>query len=507
MIFTKTRIALVLAFGLILGVAGFVLLPSLVPQLNEPIEDVAGDSADSDVQAQGSTPSAETAASGSACNAEFTGIIMHRFDDGSVLFRFGDGHKVRVEALIGGEARNAVTTYGDGTALVEDFETGSKVEELPYLDPLKEGWYDLQGKPQEVRPPEADYPDLWPRIAEEFDFPELDPPGQLWNDPDYRPPADIDEAISRWGYPVDSYQGTDFQCVIFANGVEWCAPYEEGDPILVYYPDETLDIVYSPDRVERIQPYKPSENSVPRQRITTYGDGTKVVREYPSPTRLQDMDSTEPLNIEWFDPQGNPRSAPAAAEYPQDKIGRLPLTAYEPRISGLTDHPWGDKWETLEPPGGNRQDAEIFGPVRKVILEDDGETVWSWFADGTVKEGRSNLRVYRNRGRVIILHYYKDAPMYIHYGEDEGRPQVCPGQGEEIKEDVVRMVRIKYPDGVVRRFFVAPSTSEKEFSTAERYCDTWERDGQPIDPLPPDSHPILDLPAEFTGRPPSALFD
>jgi len=340
--FSKTRIAVILCVGLVLGVVGFVFVPALFPRA-DPAEEIAGESADSEVRAQGSTPSAEEAAG--TCNATFVGIIMQRFDDGSVLFRFGDGHRVRVAPPSDQARRNAVLTYKDGTARVQDFEPGIKTEEMPYSDPLDDGWYDVQGKPR-GEPSQGEYPELWPAIAKEF-----------------FPSADVD------------------------------------------------------------------------------------------------------------------------------------------------GHPWGDRWEILEPPGFNPQDAGIFGPVRRVIVEDDGETVWTWFADGTVKEARRYVVIYRNRGRVIVRHIYQGTVLYTYLGEDEGRPQVCPGQGEEVKEDVLRRVTIRYPDGVVRRFFVPAGTDEKNLSTADRYCDHWDLDGRPIEPLGPETHPILDLPPEFTGSPPPELFD
>jgi hypothetical protein len=450
--FSKTRILLFLSFALAIGVAIFVFGPSLYPR--------------ADARESGSTVEGNA-----SCNATFTGIIMHRFEDGSVLFRFGEGHKVRVAPPSDDFPRNAVLLYKDGTARVQDFEPGTEVRRMPRAVPTSDEWYDPQGKPREA-PPAGDYVELWPKIAEEFfpegtDFPELDPPGRFWNDPGYAPPIEIDEAISRWGHPVDSYQGTDFQCVVFANGIEWCDPYEEGDPSLVYYPDGTLDIVYSPDRVQRIRPYDPSENSMPRQTVTTYGDGTKVIREYPSRTRLQDIDSTEPLKVQWFDPQGNLRVAPAPDEYPVDKIGKVPPRMREyPFAEGSWDHPF-EQDPIFPPPRTLREREDLFGP-RTNEYEDEWH-IWEEYADGT------KYRYDRETGWIRIItpdyNFYEwgNEPPFFRSTE---RPAVLPGCDVRGPFDYTQ-----WKDGTSRVRIYPNGTSTRQMKDTRPVCEEW-RDGQ-----------------------------
>lgn len=242
----------------------------------------------------------------------------------------------------------------------------------------------------------------------------------------------------------------------------------------------------------------PPREAGDRVAVATFDDGAIRREIFEYDTTVVQMIYRIPRAVEWFKPDGSPRTKPDPGQYPElwDKVAEFTSSAGD--IG--PEHPWGEEWEQIEPPGGNPGDAEIFGPVRRVVPGDG--VVWTWFADRTVKEGRGQHAIYRNRGLSIAYFDFGRGRAYVYEGEDEGYPSMCPDQ----REAVVKSIKIKYGDGVTRRFYVDASVDLKQLSSARRFCETWERDGQKIEPLGGEDYPVFDLPAEFTGSPPPELF-
>jgi hypothetical protein len=269
-VFTKTRIALLLAAGLVIGAALFVLGPALFPRADDPVEEIAGESADSGVEAQAGGGSGTS----TLCEASTSGIVHNVYADGAERFDFPDGHSVKVEALRPGEQRNVVHTYPNKTTRVQEFAPGTDVLEMPSTRPLDDRWFGPRGRPM-VIPDRRVYPELWPWISYGFDY--SGPSGEsnpddFWNQPGYRPPMTPDESIDVWGVPEEMWDEGTRVCHQHSNGVIVCNDVF-GIGMWIVYPDGQVDRVFLRGLWRRLAPDEPL--------LLEQGEQVSQVGEFP----------------------------------------------------------------------------------------------------------------------------------------------------------------------------------------------------------------------------------
>jgi hypothetical protein len=219
-----------------------------------------------------------------------------------------------------------------------------------------------------------------------------------------------------------------------------------------------------------------SEN---RKTVGRYPDGTRVEKYYPSGTAIQNIDSTDPLKVQWFDAQGNPRSAPDAAEDPQINVGKVPASLHEyPFVRSSYDHPF--EQDPIFPPPRTLEERErMFGPRTNEYM--DEWHIWEEYQDGT------KYRYDRATGRIRIItrgyefYDWGDEPPFF-YASLRPVAIVCDVQGPHdytVWKDGTKRVRI-YPEG----------TTLRNFKDTEPVCEEWrDPDGNRRDPGSADDYP------------------